>query len=366
MNKNAYKLKGLLAKNAYDWWWHSFTGRDAETGELKPFFIEYYVINPALWKGKKVFGQLKENSAGDKRPCYAMIKAGSWGSEKAQIHNFFDMDACEFSYQKLDCRLGQNILSENFLKGEVIITKEECLQHPEYMTDAGHMKWELQVNKKLSYDVGYGSSKIFSSLAVFRMFWHVQGMMSEFHGTVEFNGRKYIVEPETSYGYQDKNWGRDYTNPWIWLNCNNFVSQKTGEKVTSSLDVGGGCPVVLGIPLKRKILTAFYYEGRLYEFNFSKFWKYSKQYFHVSEDETHINWEVISESSNHLLEIKMKCRKDLMLLVNYENPKGEKHHRKLWNGGHAQGMVKFYKKGKKLELIDELRAEYGGCEYGEY
>lgn len=161
------------------------------------------------------------------------------------------------------------------------------------------------------------------------MFWPVEGMYSEYSGSVEFNGRKYFVEPETSCGYQDKNWGSDYTNPWLWLNCNNFVSLKSGHPVNASFDIGGGCPVVLGIPLNRKILTASFYKDKFYAFNFSKFWKYSKQRFNSYDDDDFIYWGVYSESRHHLLEVKFKCKKEYMLIVNYENPRGEKNHKKL-------------------------------------
>lgn len=198
------------------------------------------------------------------------------------------------------------------------------------------------------------------------MYWHVGGMVCEFEGWVEYLGEKFIVKPETSYGYQDKNWGKDYTNPWIWLNCNNFISAATNEKVDASLDIGGGCPVVAGIPLKRKILTAFYYKGSLIEFNFSKFWKSTRQTFKSWEDEENIYWEVTSESKKWRIEVSFKCAKSQMLLVHYENPAGEKNHNKLWNGGHASGTVRLFHKGKTESLVDELVGTYGGCEYGEY
>ncbi|MBQ1491713.1 MAG: hypothetical protein IIZ39_07110, partial [Blautia sp.] len=41
-------LKGVLRRHGYDWWWHSFTARDALTGEEKPFFIEFFLCNPDL------------------------------------------------------------------------------------------------------------------------------------------------------------------------------------------------------------------------------------------------------------------------------------------------------------------------------
>ena len=48
IKRDSCMLHGPLAHHGYDWWWHSFTAQDAETGEDKPFFIEFFVCNPAL------------------------------------------------------------------------------------------------------------------------------------------------------------------------------------------------------------------------------------------------------------------------------------------------------------------------------
>lgn len=87
----------------------------------------------------------------------------------------------------------------------------------------------------------------------------------------------------------------------------------------SQSDIGGGCPKVGPIALKRKLLSAFWYEGKCYEFN--------------------------------------------MLLVNYEAPTGQKRHNRLWNGGNGKGTIKLFRDGK---LIDEIIVKNAGCEYGEY
>jgi len=367
MSKNAFRLSQKSSTNKYDWWWHSFVAKHADTGQIKPFFIEYYVINPGLWKGEIVFGQTEYNKKNGVKPCYAMIKAGSWGENKSQLHNFYGINDFKASILVLNCKIGNNSLDENHLIGKVEVNKSENEIHPEWMSDAGSMEWDLKINKIVKYDVGYGSSEWANKLNLFHMYWHVEGMKSELSGEVIYNGEKYLVEPETSYGYQDKNWGKDYTKPWIWLNCNNYYSLTKKQKIDASLDLGGGCPRVLGISLNRRILTAFYYEGELIEFNFSKFWKYSKQAFNSHEDDTYIYWDVVSENKKYKIDISFKCLKEKMLLVNYENPMGEKHHNKLWNGGHAEGSLKFFKKeAGKLTLIDELIGEMGGCEYGEY
>lgn len=367
MSKNGFRLNRKTSRNSYDWWWHSFVASHSETGELKPFFIEYYVINPGLWKGEIIWGQQKANKENKVKPCYAMLKVGTWGEDKIQLHNFYDISDFHASRKKLECTIGSNKLDEYALSGEVSVTEQERDAFPERMSDAGSLKWDLSVEKDLQFDVGYGSSKILAHLNVFHMYWHVQGMRCRFAGKIILNHEEYDVHPETSYGYQDKNWGRDYTNPWIWLNCNNFYSKSKKKNIDASLDIGGGCPRVFGVPLDRRILTALYYDNQLIEFNFSKFWKKSKQFFNSYEDSTHIYWEVISENRTYKMDVKFKCDKSKMLLVNYESPKGEKKHNKLWNGGHAEGVLKLYKKeAKGFKLIDELTGALGGCEYGEY
>ena len=39
-------LHGPLAHHGYDWWWHSFTAQDAETGEDKPFLLSFMFAIP--------------------------------------------------------------------------------------------------------------------------------------------------------------------------------------------------------------------------------------------------------------------------------------------------------------------------------
>ena len=63
ITRNNLMLHGPLAHQGYDWWWHSFTAQDEETGDDKPFFIEFFVCNPALAEDEPVLGQLPANKA---------------------------------------------------------------------------------------------------------------------------------------------------------------------------------------------------------------------------------------------------------------------------------------------------------------
>lgn len=200
------------------------------------------------------------------------------------------------------------------------------------------------------------------------MFRHAKGMKTLYSGEIVLNGRKYIVDKQTCYGYADKNWGKDFTGPWVWLSSNNLVSKLTGKKLDNSVfEVGGGTPKVFGISLNRKLLGQFYYEGQDYEFNFSKFWTGSKTYFNMTETPAHITWDVEQSTFKAKMQVHIQCEKDQMLWINYEAPNGTKRHNKLWNCGNGYGEVKLYVKKKgHYQLLDHIEARNVGCEYGEF
>ena len=359
--RNGYMLKGKTAKEGYDWWWHSFTAENDSTGQLEPFFIEYFVINPGRGSNVPQFGQIPNSNT---LPSYAMIKAGKWGKNKKQIHSFHPISDFKAAESYMDVRIGDNIATDTILKGSVAVSEEDAETHSEYMTDSGSLSWDLKVEKVLSYSVGYGASKIMRALNLFEMFWHVQGMKTIFQGNINYNGQSYTVRKENSYGYQDKNWGSDFTNPWLWLNCNNFTDENGIEQPDSSLDIGGGNPKVAGIPLGAKLLGAFYHKGALYEFNFSHI-AFQKQNWSCSEDDQNIYWDVALSNRKFELKVNFSCPKDGMLLINYENPLGEKNHGRLLNGGYASGNLELVEK-KSGKSICKLKGSLGGCEYGSY
>ena len=77
--RNAFMLHGPFAHQGYDWWWHSFTAQDALTGEDKPFFIEFFICNPALAEDEPVLGQLPKNKKEGKTPIIFNGKSRNLG-----------------------------------------------------------------------------------------------------------------------------------------------------------------------------------------------------------------------------------------------------------------------------------------------
>lgn len=365
IRRNECQLFGKQSKNGYDWWWHSFTAYKESDHTPRPFFLEFFLCNPAYGQDEPVFGQLKENQEKGLKPSYLMVKVGTWLEGGTQLHKFFGWNKIKvnwkapYSVEADDC-----YIDEYQSHGHVLIKKEDSVNHPEYMSGYGEISWDFKIEKKIAYNVGYGAGSFFRKTQLFEMFWHAEGMKTYYEGYITYNGEKYIISKEESYGYADKNWGKDFTSPWVWLSSNSLTSKLTGKKLENSVfDIGGGCPKVGPIALKRKLLSAIYYEGKEYEFNFSKFWTNTRTKFSSTETEDQILWHVEQKTWRNKYIIDVTCNKKDMLLVNYESPNGKKRHNRLWNGGNGIGVIKLYHRGK---LIDEIEAKNIGCEYGEY
>lgn len=372
--RDAFMLKGLLAREGYDWWWHSLTARNANTGEEKAFYIEFFTINPALGGDEPVFGQIDMERSSGRKPSYLMVNVGTWGEDAAQLHRFFGWnhvnvkEEVPFLISAEEC-----FCSENRTLGKVDVTEEDVEMHPEWLSDAGSMMWDLTIDKQVAFNVGYGAGKALREMDLFQMFWHVQGMKTAYSGTIYWNGEKYLVTPENCYGYADKNWGSDFTSPWVWLSSNNLTSMISGKKLeNSAFDIGGGRPKVGPKELPRKLLSAFWYEGTPYEFNFSKFWTLTKTKFKCKETRTKVVWRVQQETPIAKVQVEVVCEKKDMLKIRYESPDGKFRHKNLWNGGNGTGKIKLYKKRISMknkwewELVDMIEAKNVGCEYGEF
>ena len=374
-------LTGALARKGYDWWWHSFTARHALTGEPKAFFVEFFCCNPALEQGwgEPAFGahhslplDAVAPEAPEGRPSYMMVKAGCWGKDARQLHRFFAWKDVDVTYGTPYCIQADDCLAcETDLIGRIEVSPEQAEAHPEWMSDAGSMLWDLRLEKKIAFNVGLGASERVRDAGAFEMYWHAEGIKTEVSGTVVLDGQTYVVDGPASFGYADKNWGSDFTSPWVWLASSHLTSGMTGRALTNSAFViGGGRPKIADVALDRKLLGAMMYEGRCYDFNFSKPWTGSKTEFTCEETADELIWDVRQETLLSILHTEVRCPKDEMLLINYEAPDGTKRHNRLWNGGTGTGRVRLYEKHRfgdgSLLMVDDMIAENVGCEYGEY
>lgn len=362
LERNQFQLKGKLGRKGYDWWWHNFTAIEAETQTEQAFFIEYFLMNPKINPNQVQFGSTHDT------PTYAMMKVGAWGQQAKQVHNFYPWREVSIQNHPLQVQFGQTcFLSETHMTGSCIVSEADALSHPEWFSDAGSMSWDIQIHKKVAYHVGYGASRLMRALQAFEMFWHAEGIITEYSGTVIWQGKTYVVKPKQSYGYADKNWGSNFTSPWLWISSCDFYSEIQQKALDhSAIEVGGGRPKVFGIALHKKLLMGLYYEGKMYDFNFSKFWHPSYIDFNFTEGETHNTWNITAKQQDIKLKLTLNCPKTEMLKIRYESPDGQMRHQQLWNGGTAMGTLEIYDRRQPDTLIDRISIKHAGCEYGEY
>ncbi|MGL4981695.1 MAG: hypothetical protein ACRC4W_02345 [Treponemataceae bacterium] len=360
LKRNMYKLKGYRGKNAFDLWWHSFTGVNVITGEAKSFFVEYYILNPSVTPNKVVLGQREDNKLYKIQPSYVMIKAGAWGDDACQIHNFYPAEEMISQQKYLDIQIGSCKLSEITISGSVHVAKEEVDYHPECLSDAGSMSWDLKVNKTLS--TGKLEKKRF--LRKPEMHWHGQGIKTEYSGRIVFNGEEYLVEAADCNGYADKRWGVRFPNPFFTIYASNIVSDFNEKKMASSALVIYN--QISGFNQKETLQILLYLDGKQYHFTSVIAKKQSKIAYSMTknEDDNILQWTITAEKQNILMDILVYCKESEMLNLVHESSSGELQFEDMKCGGTGWGHLKMYhRKNKTLEIIENLSFKNVVC-YG--
>lgn len=155
ITRNECQLFGGQAKCGYDWWWHSFTGRHEQTGEERPFFLEFFLCNPAHGGDAPRFGRLGDT------PSYLMVKAGTWGEDAFQLHRFFGWNQVNVRWKApYEVSAADCCVNETRICGKASITPEEAESHPEWMCGSGNLEWDLKIDKKVAFNVGYGAQVV--------------------------------------------------------------------------------------------------------------------------------------------------------------------------------------------------------------
>ncbi len=394
LHRNAFMLRGSLAQKGYMRFWHSFTGTAPVTGESRTFFVEYFIINPALGGEQPVLGQHPYFKKRGMKPSYVMIKAGVFpaancrgdfndtnaDSETAphaslteyaythiqeqgrQLHAFYPISSLKVAQDPLYIQVEDCIYSENRITGFVEITESEA-RHRSFMTDAGYMEWDLEVHKSIACHTGAIANPFFCALNALDSFWHGEGIRTAYSGTVILDDITYEITPEGSYGYADKHWGRSFNHPWLQLASCKLKSQRTGKELKySALAVDGCRPRFLCFPLRPRLMLQLTYTGE--DFTFGIPGHFSRSKWRAKETTRRFIWHIKAQNKNSLVKISMSSQKELLFPIDYEAPDATKPKSPLYVGAGAVGTVELYRiipEGR--QWIDTLTIENGFCEY---
>lgn len=368
LTRNSYMLRGSLAKKGYMRWWHSFSGMQAETGETRTFFIEFFVINPALSGEQPIFGRHPYYRKRGMRPCYVMVKAGVFpgadGSGGKQLHAFYPISALKATGRPLVMQVEDCFYSEERLTGHVDVSREEA-RHRCFLSNEGHMEWDLKVHKAVSCHTGCLANPLLQALNALESYWHGEGIRSFFRGTVSLDDVEYQIAEDTSYGYADKHWGRSFNKPWLQFACSRLTSKRTGKELRHSVLAVNGCsPRFLCFPLRRRLMIQLSYTGEDFEFGFGRQFLLSRCRWETKENGRRFIWHIKAQNRTSVIKISGSCTKEQMIKLRYENPDSSISRTPLWAGGTGIGIIEIYRRvpGGR-ELLDSLHMEGAYCEY---
>lgn len=360
LTRNSNMLIGSLSRRGYMRWWHSFSGVNAETGEKRTFFVEFFIINPGLGREQPILGQHPYFKRRGIKPSYVLVKAGAFPCESdtcgRQLHAFYPISSLKASGCPLVMQVEDCLYSEDRISGFVEVSAEEA-NHRSFMTDAGYMEWELEVHKSVSCHTGIYGGRFMQFINALDSYWHGEGIRSFFKGTVTLDNEVYNVTPEDSYGYADKHWGRCFNNPWLLFTCCQMTSRRAGTKLRhSALAINGCHPRFLCFRLRRKLMLQLTYMGEDFEFTRCR-WE-------AKETNKRIIWHIMAQSKDAVLKLSGSCTKELMMFLQYENPDGNLSRFPLWAGAAGIGTIQLYRRtAGGRELLDTLYLENAFCEY---
>ncbi len=354
-DRDSFMLRGALAKQGFDVWRHCIHGVSETTGKERTFILDFGGINPQLREEEPVFA--KDGT----RPSYFAVMACICGEEGSVLTRYFPWDrvstdtALDVLVSASDC-----FLSETRTMGRIEVSAEDVEKNPTVHPEAGKLIWDLKIKKPIALNLGYSTSGPLRDTEIMDAYWHTEGLISEYDGVIEWNGEKYLVKPETSYGYADKVWGKNAGPRWEYISCCDLTSKKNGKLKNSAFSFGIGTQINVGpINTKEALAGGIYLDGETYEYNFSKMWMLTRSRTAEKRNGKKCVFAIAEETPLSRMKLKVTCDRNQMRELRMETTAGDL--RRMLVGGDGQAELIIERKKVSLknkwewETIDVLK-----------
>ncbi len=345
---DTYKLKGLSRKCGFDRWRCVFSGYHSYTGDKAFFFIELFVINPALFpdsvqssKPQPLEGSLDTSvllSNQDDYPLssYVALKVGVYGKNPKVFQVLYPAKDLIATKKEISIRDGAFISNLRTLTGNI-------------RAKNGHVNWNINVERECSF---------YPKKLQKDMNWNISGLRTLLAGEISIQDECYIVSPGTSYGYIDKMWGKKYPLPFFHLSCSHLRSMISGKVLNSS---------AFSVQGMYKDSFAFYTElntgSQVIKLSNSRAPK-NYRFSCVPVEDT-LHWSISLTYRGYLLDIDVFSKTNNMFVRSYSSPSTPADELQILGGASGNGELRLYKRvGKNIEMIEQVKLEDVCCEYG--
>ena len=371
-----YVLKGRLRSEGFERWRYVFSAFSPSKGTERTFFIELYIVNPAVSPKTAVISQksrlvasesdlqymLAGTASAEKaseevavQPSYVLVKVGALGVGGKQMNKFYA--PVQFSFVKSSgaFKVGECLFSTNALSGSVSVSPQELRVRPELLCNPGAMSWELKFERPIECAPLYNRKKTV---------WLPIGVKSLFSGSVHFDNEEYVVLPKSSNGYIDKSWGVRPNSPYFHLSSSKMTSIISGRAMHNS------CFALEG-EFGGKLCATLVLEGERFSVENRGIFKkdvilHDCSQLEDGESGEKVHWTVSIHKGKFVIDIDVYCPGNELFVRDYEMPHGERCLLKILAGGTGSGEIRFYKKiGKNLELLEHANIFDAICEFGQ-
>jgi hypothetical protein len=370
-----YILRGKLRQEGFERWRYVFSAVSKITGHERKFFIELYIVNPAISPKVAVISQKSRlaiseadlqyalagsdsaahaNDEIDVKPSYVLVKAGIFGEGGKQINKFYS--SAQLSYVKStgNFKVGDCIFGSKELLGSVLVTAQELRVRPELLCNVGSMDWDLKFERTIENQPLYNRKNIL---------WIPIGAKALFSGSVHFDNQEYVVVPKTSNGYIDKAWGGQLNSPYFHISSSKLMSIISGRQLLNS------CFVLEG-EFDGKLCAIIDFDGEKYIIQNKKIFKKDAIIHDCSRivdnaEGEKVHWSVSIHNGKFVIDIDVYCKEKELFVRDYEIPQGKRSLLKVL-GGIGNGEIRVYKKVRKnLELLEHANINDAVCEFGQ-
>ena len=370
-----YILRGKLRQEGFERWRYVFSAVSKITGNERKFFIELYIVNPAISPKVAVISQKSRlaiseadlqyalagtesaahaNDEIDVKPSYVLVKAGIFGEGGKQINKFYSSAQAAFIKGSGKFKVGECIFGTKELAGSVLVTAQDLRVRPELLCNAGVMDWDLKFERTIENPPLYNRKNIL---------WIPIGAKTLFSGSVHFDNQEYVVLPQTANGYIDKTWGDQLNSPYFHISSSKLMSIISGRQLLNS------CFVLEG-EFDGKLCAIINFDGEKYIIQNKKIFKKDVIIHDCSRivdnaEGEKVHWSVSIHNGKFVIDIDLYCKEKELFVRDYEIPQGRRSLLKVL-GGIGNGEIRVYKKIRKnLELLEHANINDAICEFGQ-
>ncbi|WP_294429580.1 hypothetical protein [uncultured Treponema sp.] len=370
-----YVLRGNLRHQGFERWRYVFSAISKVTGKECKFFIELYIVNPAVSPKVALLSQKSRlaisesdlqyalagtasaahaNDEIDVKPSYVLVKAGAFGVNGKQMNKFVASSQFALVKNTETFKVADCLFSSNALSGSVAVTVQDLRVKPELLCNPGSMSWDLKFERVVESEPLYNKMNAL---------WIPIGVKSLFSGTVVFDNQEFVVLPKSSYGYIDKSWGKKPKSPYFHISSSKMTSIINGKSMLNSCfsmegEFGG------------KLCAFMQLENSKYIVRNRKIFKKNAIVHDCSQsvdpvDGEKVHWTVSVHQGKYVIDADIYCKGKDMFVRDYEMPQGKRCLLKIL-GGIGNGEIRVYKKiGKNLELLEHANVYEAVCEFGQ-